>query len=366
MNMYIRSYISLIILSLTTILYWSSCCPSAFAQQTTTLGAPVTAVAILTKDDQGHKLKYPSSVFCDHKTGEIYVVSSGNAKVVIYSADYFPETSIGKGRGIDAPEGVYVDKNGNIYIAQGPTAKHPAEITVLNAALFPVKQIRFTGFKDAKMFVPVHIIQDRNGNFYVAGINSLGIVVLDKNGKFLRKLIPQEHIAPAPASEGMAGFLSHKRSYQQKSHISKDSGKVVPVHVTDVTTDDRGRLFLLSEGTSKIYVYTPQEDFLYSFGQKGGTMGKTSRPRGIAIDNGTDRVYVCDYMRHTILAYTLGGKFIFEFGGKGWSVGWFNYPTSVAVDPHGNVIVADLFNQRVQILKIGKIPANRIIKKSEQ
>jgi len=303
--------------------------PNAYSQQQTSLGDPVIPIAILTKDDQGKPLKFPSSVFCDQKTGEIYVVSSGSSKVVIYSPDYFPEISIGAGRGIYAPRGVYVDKKDNIYITQGPTSTHPSEITVLNAALFPIKNITFKGFKGAKDFIPVNLVKGKYGNLYVTGLGTYGVIVLNKNGKFLKRIVPGRNL-----------YIKHS--------------KVPHIIITDIAKDKNGDLFMLSESTSKIYVYNAQGDFLYSFGQKGGTLGKTSHPRGIAIDNNKNIVYVVDYMRHTVLAYDLRGRFMFEFGGKGWSPGWFNYPTSVAVDRNGDVIVADLFNQRVQILKIGK------------
>ncbi len=302
---------------------------NAYSQQRTSLGDPVIPLAILTKDDQGKPLKFPSAVFCDHKTGEIYVVSSGSSKVVIYSPDYFPEISIGAGRGIDAPRGVYVDKLGNIYITQGPTSNHPSEITVLNAALFPIKNIQLTGFKGAKNFIPVNLIEGKDGNLYVTGLGSYGVIVLNKDGKFLKRIVPGKNL-----------YIKHS--------------SVPRIIITSIAQDKKGDLFMLSEATSKIYVYNASGDFLFSFGQKGGTLGKTSHPRGIAIDNRKQLIYVVDYMRHTVLAYNLRGNFMFEFGGKGWSPGWFNYPTSVAVDKNGNIIIADLFNQRVQVLKIGK------------
>ena len=116
-------------------------------------------------------------------------------------------------------------------------------------------------------------------------------------------------------------------------------------------TDSDGHLFFLSEETSKVYVYATNEEFLFSFGEKGGSTGKMSRPRGIAINEGRKIIYIVDYMRHTILAYDLAGKYLYEFGGRGSGPLWFNFPNSITVDRKGRLIVADLFNNRVQILK---------------
>ena len=116
--------------------------------------------------------------------------------------------------------------------------------------------------------------------------------------------------------------------------------------------DRAGRIYLLSEGMGRVYVYDDKEVFLFKFGQKGGSSGKLSRARGLSVDPLKRRVYVIDYMRHTANAYSDEGRFLFEFGGKGWGRGWFQYPSDVGVDPSGHVLVADTFNNRVQVLRM--------------
>ena len=125
-----------------------------------------------------------------------------------------------------------------------------------------------------------------------------------------------------------------------------------PVKVVDVARDSAGHLYILSEETSRVYVYSPNEEFLFSFGQKGGSTGKMSRPKSLVIDEKKKAVYVVDYMRHTVLIFDLGGKFMYEFGGLGGAPGWFQYPTALALNREGHLLVADLFNQRVQILDV--------------
>jgi len=125
-----------------------------------------------------------------------------------------------------------------------------------------------------------------------------------------------------------------------------------PVQVIDIKIDSHGDLFLLSEETSKVYVYNPSEELLYSFGKKGGSFGKLSRPRGLAIDEKRQAIFVADYMRHTILIYDISGRFMYEFGGMGVSPGWFRYPTRLALNGEDQLMVSDLFNKRVQVLNV--------------
>ena len=79
--------------------------------------------------------------------------------------------------------------------------------------------------------------------------------------------------------------------------------------------DSRGRIYLLSAETGKIYVHGPDEALLFSFGTAGGSPGQLSQPRSLAIDEQRELIYVVDYMRHTILVYNLDGEFLFELGG---------------------------------------------------
>jgi DNA-binding beta-propeller fold protein YncE len=116
-----------------------------------------------------------------------------------------------------------------------------------------------------------------------------------------------------------------------------------------VTIDGQGRIYLVSEETGHIYVYDEDRNPLFQFGVKGGSSGKLSRPKAVAVDNRDGRMYVVDYMRHTINVYDREGEYMFEFGGKGWLPGWFSFPTTITVDPTGRVFVADLFNSRVQV-----------------
>jgi hypothetical protein len=72
----------------------------------------------------------------------------------------------------------------------------------------------------------------------------------------------------------------------------------------------------------------------------------------MAIDNKRERIYVVDYMRHSVSAYDIkDGKYLFEFGGLGWGEGWFQHPKDIAVDSTGRIFVADTFNDRIEVLK---------------
>ncbi|MCD4754575.1 MAG: NHL repeat-containing protein [Deltaproteobacteria bacterium] len=301
----------------------------------------VKPVAMLTADDQGVPLACPSAVFFDKTSEEIYVINSGKGRIVVYGLDFFPRISLGAGRGVDAPYGGYINGDGRLYVCQGRREDKPTRLTILNAAFFPIKENKFEGFEGADTFIPRRVALGHDGKIYLAGINTHGVIVLDSEGNYLRHLTPMDRV-----------WIDEDKSGQGSETVSKKGPGKGPVLILEVCTDKAGRIYLLSEETSKIYVYDQNENFLFSFGKKGGSSGKLSRPRGLAVDEDRGRIYVVDYLRHTILVYNLSGRYLFEFGGRGWGPGWFNFPTSSAIDNQGHLIVADFFNNRVQILEV--------------
>lgn len=270
-------------------------------------------------DEEENKLFLPSSVTAEQYMNEIYVID-GRARIIIYTSDFFPLLTIDKKKGIEAPQGVAVDAEGSLYIAQSATENNPRHrISVLDASLKWERDIYLEGFEGSDSFAPHRLVVDRKGYIYVAAPSYPGILILDNTGRL------EDIISP----EG--------------------NGK--KVQLTNVTVDKSGRIYLVSEEEGHIYVYDENRKFLFQFGEKGGSSGKLSRPKAAGVDERSGTIYVIDYMRHTLSAYDKNGKYIFEFGGMGWAEGWFQYPTDLAVDAAGRILIADLFNHRVQVLR---------------
>lgn len=289
----------------------------------------ITCLSIIREDYQGKKLSYPSKLFVDSVMKEIYVTDSGHGRILVYTHDFYPLLCIDESDGIESPIGLAVDPEGYLFVAQASGLKQKrARISVLSPSLKWKKDIFFEGVEGPNSFNPKNIAISKTGRLYVAGSNFCGVVVLNKDGTFSHLLSPVDRLG---------------KGEEQKATIC------------DVEIDSSGRIFLLSEDMGRVYVYDDKENFLFKFGTKGGSSGKLSRPRGLAVDDLSKRIYLIDYMRHTANAYSEDGRFLFEFGGRGWGKGWFQYPCDIAVDTSGNVLIADTFNQRVQVLKIEEL-----------
>ncbi len=281
------------------------------------LGAVITFQETISTDEEGGKLIFPSFVFADVFHNEVYLID-GRSRIIVFTSDFFPLLTMDKRSGIETPQGLTVAPGGRLYVAQSVSKSNPRNrISVYSACLKWERDIYLSGFEGADSFVPYRLAIDKKGNLYVTSSSSAGVLVTDGNGRLLYKLSPEE-----------------------------DGRKII---FTYVTIDQEGRIYLVSEEEGRIYVYDENNKPVMKFGEKGGSSGKLSRPRAVGVDHRNGRMYVVDYMRHTITVFNREGDFIFEFGGLGWGEGWFQHPIDLDIDNEGRIIVADTFNQRVQV-----------------
>ncbi len=286
----------------------------------------IKVIAILDRNEEGKPFRFPRAVSIDPYTLESYVVDSARSMITIFSPDFFPKLSLGRGRGIFAPFGIHIEADGTFYVCQGVFETRPPRLSVFNGAGILEKEIVFKDleFEGAKNFYPRSVAADEKF-VYVVGEGIKAAVVLEKESGAFVRLIEVRDAFVSGAPKEKASFV-------------------------DVYVDSNGRLYLLSEEMGRFYVFDALGKFLFKGGIKGGGPGKLARPRGIAASPELGLILVIDYLRHTGLAYEYEtGRFTFEFGGRGVTPGWFNYPTDIEVDPSGRIYVADLFNRRVQV-----------------
>ena len=300
----------------------------------------VTPVKQVYWDSYGLPLRFPTVLFFDAATDETYLVTGGRGQLTVFADDLFPLASAGPGRELYTPQGGAIDSNGQVYICQSPRDGRPSRITVMNGALIVTREISFDQIPEAANFTPRRMAVSRDGLIYVASQHR-GVMVLDNEGNFLRWLQPKDKLRKRPPATGSekpaedvdADTVATDQPEEPAPEDAvpeepppghsggppdiEDASGQRPVLIRSVTIDSVGNIYLASSESGKIYVYGPDEAFLFSFGTKGGTPGRLSQPRGVAVDRERGLMYVVDYMRHTVLAYDKDGTYLFEFGGKG-------------------------------------------------
>jgi len=281
--------------------------------------------AILDKDPDENKLSYPTALYFDPTTEDVYVVDAGNSQLIIFNREGYPTDQIGRGRGLTNIVSV-MRHDTKLYVCCGSNSDYPTGcIHVLDNAFFPLQNLELVKpNKQSGNLIVKQIMLGLNGAFYLLHNNGLGVSVFDKQWHSLRKIIPKQ----------------------------ERLGVVDPAPIDAMTQDGDGNLYLLSEEMGRVFVYDYKEKFLYSFGEKGGDTGKLARPRSIAVDSRNDRIYISDYLRHTVLVYSVKGKWLYEIGSKGNAPSYFFYPSAVCTDNKGTLYVSDTFNHRIQIFAI--------------
>jgi len=286
----------------------------------------VKSLAVITQDDRGVPLNYPRSLFYDKKAHETFVIGSGNREVIVFTSDFYPAVSVGHGRGLNGVVSVFVDQDELLFCLGGRESERVGSLFVYDQALLPVGRVKLTGFAEEDSFKPEQVIT-KDGFFYIVGIGSPGLLKFNNAGVFLERIIPRDEVLGVEEDAAVKSFK----------------------------IDSQGRFFILSEVMGRIFVYSPQSELLYKFGTKGGSSGKLSRPRALAVDEKAGLVFVVDYMRHAVNVYSMDGKYLFEFGGKGRGRGWLSFPSDITLDDHGRLWVADTFNGRVQVFKVVRL-----------
>lgn len=123
-----------------------------------------------------------------------------------------------------------------------------------------------------------------------------------------------------------------------------------------IVVDRDGTIYVAEALNHRIQKLTPEGSFIADWkGPDPGLYG----PRKIAMGPGQS-FYVVDQGRSRIVRFDKDFKVLATWGGKGKGDGQFDDPTSVAVDPGSNkVYVADPRNQRIQVFDaIGKFLAS--------
>jgi len=299
---------------------------------------PVKVITMLQKDFLGKDLKSPFIVHYDSGADELYVVGGSgmhpSSTVTIFGSDYFPVASLGRGRGINSPNGLDLDEAGNIYMSQSTCQDNRPCLKVLNPAFFPVTEVYFSDIEGVPDTFQPRAVAVTADHIYLTGYFSKGVLVLDRDYNFVRWLVPLK-------IRGMDEMVV--------DDLSKKGGHFVD----DVVIDESSRVYILSMEAGRIFVLDREWNFLFAFGEKGGSSAKLSQPRSLAVDEVRQVIYVVDYMRHCVNLYGYAdGEYLFEIGGMGYSPGWFRYPIHVTIDDQYNLVVADYFNNRVQVLYV--------------
>lgn len=213
-----------------------------------------------------------------------------------------------------SPKGVAVDYSGAVFIAD--SGNHRIQkFDVIGAV--DKEWDRIKGKEDGELLYPCGVAIDEPGNVYIADTGNDRIQRFSERGYFKQKL--------GTTGRGDGEFDQ-------------------PL---DITIDEDGNIYVADTGNNRIQKFASDGTFVTNWGYKGPGIGEFNQPSGIAVDDSGD-IYVADTGNCRIQKFTPDGYYITEWGTKGTEDGEFIEPRGVAIDRSFNVYVADTGNHRIQ------------------
>lgn len=101
-----------------------------------------------------------------------------------------------------------------------------------------------------------------------------------------------------------------------------------PIHITP---DNEGNVYVTDAFNFKIKKFSPEGEFLQSFGSHGDGIGQFARPKGIAVDR-QGRLYAVDAATGYVQIFDKDGKLLLFFPGPGKEIHQLWLPAGIAID----------------------------------
>jgi DNA-binding beta-propeller fold protein YncE len=217
---------------------------------------------------------------------------------------------------LDKPEGIAVDPDGNIFVADyntGFVKKYDKTHKWL---------LTFSEYGSGKgQNIKSEFMDIRDGKLYMPEAGNHRVDVFDLNGKFLFDFGGQGTEPGTMNNPEAAKFNSEGKLY-----------------VTDLKND-------------RVQVFDKEGKLLAHWGKTGSGEGEFKSPAGLAIDK-QDNVYVTEIGNDRVQVFDKTGKFLAMWGKKGNGVGEFGNLHGIAIDQAtGLIYVADTANNRIQVFK---------------
>ena len=162
---------------------------------------------------------------------------------------------------------------------------------------------------------------DSDGNVYILNRGPHPVIVLDKNGNFLRSF-----------GEG---------EFDQRAH--------------GIHAGPENYIYTINDNQHCIKKYTREGKLVMVIGKQGKPAEKWTglpfnRPTNVAVSPNTGDIYITDgYGNSSVHRYSAEGKHIISWGAPGCDPGEFQIPHNVVVDQDENVYITDRENYRLQV-----------------
>jgi len=275
-------------------------------------GKHITSVYTYKVGEDIKRLKHPQGVGCSD-TSLFIVADTENELFVQYELRDGQVKTVAdfKQRQVSRPTKVLINSKGDIYTLDGKKRR----IVKLSSDGQFIDYIVPKGLPSPESYVPKSFALDRSDNIYVLDIFSKRVLVLSPEAEFQKQIeFPKDH-----------GYFS------------------------DVSVNFKGDILLLDSTKARVLYATKHE---VSFSPLTESLREYLRyPTNVTTDS-RGRIYLVDRNGYQIVVLGQDGSFLAYATGAGWKEGLLRYPSQVCLNTKGELFVADTDNNRVQIFQL--------------
>jgi len=261
-------------------------------------------------DDKGSGLKQPEGVACNGDS-LLVVADSGNGRLLRYR---YKDGAIELGTieikvdELSYPIKTEINSTGEIYIFD----RKLRTIVRLSPAGEFRGYLQPVGLTSPAAYIPRSFTIDRNDNIHILDILSERVLILDPEGKYVGQIkFPDEY-----------GFFS------------------------DIAVDFRGAVLLIDSVDGMVFSARKNST---KFSPLTNSLKEYVRfPTSLTTDD-RGRIFLVDRNGGSIIILGQDGSFVDRQSGMGWKEGSLNYPAQMCINKKGEIFVADTNNSRVQI-----------------
>ena len=292
--------------------------------------ALITAESIWTFDGNPDPFVGPIAITLD-TAGNLYIADTNHFRIVKLDADGNQLTEWGRdgeGQGqFWTPNGVAVDGQGNVYVADGGV-NHRIQKFDSEGQFLTLWGSRGNG--DGQFEQPNDIAVDGQGNIFVVDYQNYRIQKFDLEGNFLSAWGSQGD------QEGQFGRLNR------------------------IMVDKAGNVYASDDVNHRISKFDNNGQFLLKwenlpckFPTASVAPPEVEVPAGMWLDS-QGRLFVVDSAWNRVCVYDGNGEFLGGWGEKGTQAGQLGFPIGIVGDDTGNIYIVEYSNNRVQKFHINQ------------
>ncbi len=294
---------------------------------------------------------------------EFYIVDRKNNRIVILNQNFELVRVMdkfykdGQETTLVEPNGVFVDENGMIYIADSGNSRAfrcDQDGNIQVEFLKPDTE----GISEDGLFLPQKLVVDKAGNVYISITGGLrGALMYDKEGNFVSFYGANRVAQTAEVLMDQIWKLILTR--EQRMAMRRN----VSIEIDNLDIDEDGFIFTVTRTTTQVLdrvkklnpsginIFDNAQGNEYMFGDYATTARTGDESTLVDIDIGENGIInVLDQNRQRVFQYDRNANLLFTFGGQSNQKGMFTLVSAIE-STEDEVIVLDSMKQSITVFK---------------